>query len=333
MLVTVGITLYNKANQLEGLGSLVDLCQLRDNVEVLIVDDGSTDESVIQIKSLLRGIAQIIVHDCNQGVSAAKNTLLESAKGDYITFVDADDHIDGEMLDKVINELEVGDEVLYDLLLTRYRVISSNGLDITSPTDCKMGSTSKISRLDMLENYLLRPNKDTHLVRCFAKFFRLKFLRNNRCLFNTGLNNFEDVDFVAKVMGFAEQVWMSDIYFYSHHAKSLGTSETCNNSRSLVSHTGYIEAAESVLRTRNKFINDLKLNSLYSDDELRSQIIGAYSCITVVQGCARVHHLGALLNYGREVENLMSLPEVKDAMKNYDYCKAGGSQLLTFLMK
>lgn len=77
------------------------------NLEIILVDDGSKDESgdICEDYSL-KDSRIIVIHKPNGGLSDARNAGIKQAKGEYITFVDSDDTIDYDMI-----------EFLYDLIL------------------------------------------------------------------------------------------------------------------------------------------------------------------------------------------------------------------------
>jgi glycosyltransferase involved in cell wall biosynthesis len=88
-LVSIIIPLYNAENYIaETLKSVLD--QTWKNKEIIIVNDGSTDNSLAIVKSFDFGEITVISQK-NKGASAAKQTGLEHAKGDYIQYLDADD--------------------------------------------------------------------------------------------------------------------------------------------------------------------------------------------------------------------------------------------------
>lgn len=88
-LFSIIIPLYNKEKYIKDTINCV-LQQTIANFELLIIDDGSTDNSVEIVKKFLDGRIKII-HQKNSGVSAARNNGIRQAKGKYITFLDADD--------------------------------------------------------------------------------------------------------------------------------------------------------------------------------------------------------------------------------------------------
>lgn len=87
---SVVIPLYNKENYVENaLKSILN--QTFIDYEVLIINDGSTDKSVEKVIPFLSEKIQLIHHSENKGLSATRNTGIEKASTNYITFLDADD--------------------------------------------------------------------------------------------------------------------------------------------------------------------------------------------------------------------------------------------------
>lgn len=99
------IPLYNKAHTIIQTIKSV-LGQSYTDFEVIIVDDGSTDAGVSVIKNYTSDSRLRIIHQQNRGVSVARNTGIQEAKGDYIAFLDGDDEWLPEYLQKVIEATE-----------------------------------------------------------------------------------------------------------------------------------------------------------------------------------------------------------------------------------
>lgn len=95
-MISVVIPLYNKEQQIANALSSV-LFQTYQNFEIIIVNDGSTDNSIIAIEKFLDARIRLI-HQANAGVSAARNKGIEEARGEYVSFLDADDEWKSEYL-------------------------------------------------------------------------------------------------------------------------------------------------------------------------------------------------------------------------------------------
>ena len=88
-MISVVIPLYNKEGQIAHTLQSV-FTQTFQNFEIVIVDDGSTDNSVEEVEKFDDSRIRLI-HQTNAGVSAARNRGIEEASGELIAFLDADD--------------------------------------------------------------------------------------------------------------------------------------------------------------------------------------------------------------------------------------------------
>ena len=126
--VSVIIPVYNGANYItETLNSV--LIQAYKNIEVIVVNDGSTDKTEEIVKSFGDRIRYFVQK--NKGVSSARNFGLLKAEGEYVQFLDADDLL---FEDKIFNQIEFfiknpSNNVVY----CRYNLINSSGKIISIP--------------------------------------------------------------------------------------------------------------------------------------------------------------------------------------------------------
>lgn len=103
--LSVIIPIYNCERTLENcVDSIVN--QTYSNLEILLVNDGSTDKSLELCNAYAQKDARVIVlSQTNQGASAARKLGMDKASGDYIAFVDADDYLDLTMYEKLITSI------------------------------------------------------------------------------------------------------------------------------------------------------------------------------------------------------------------------------------
>ena len=102
-LVSIIVPVYNVADYLERcVESLV--LQTYTNLEIILVDDGSTDKSGEICEELARSDERIhVFHKKNGGLSDARNYGIEHCSGEFITFVDSDDRIDLKACENLLN--------------------------------------------------------------------------------------------------------------------------------------------------------------------------------------------------------------------------------------
>ena len=114
--VSVVIPVYNVERYLEECVESV-LKQSFQDYEIILVDDGSTDTSGTLCDSLKKSDNRIcVIHRENGGLSAARNTGLKAAQGEYVYFLDSDDWIKEDTLEKLIStaKAEKADVVFFD---------------------------------------------------------------------------------------------------------------------------------------------------------------------------------------------------------------------------
>jgi len=100
-MISVIIPVYNGFDYIQNMISMIN-AQTYKHIEVIIVDDGSTDDTLSECRRLTQGnnIFQVL-SKANAGVSSARNYGVKKSKGDFIAFIDADDYVYPEYLEKL----------------------------------------------------------------------------------------------------------------------------------------------------------------------------------------------------------------------------------------
>ena len=125
LLVSVILPAYNVANYLDDCLESV-ISQTYTDTEIIIVDDGSTDDTAKKADDWLSKDGRIrVIHRQNGGLSAARNTGLHYAQGEFILFIDPDDRIDKNLISKCMELLSDGS---VSLVHYGYRLINENGV-------------------------------------------------------------------------------------------------------------------------------------------------------------------------------------------------------------
>ncbi|MBQ6717874.1 MAG: glycosyltransferase [Clostridia bacterium] len=123
-LVSIIIPMYNSQDKINKcINSVVK--QTYKKIEILLVNDGSTDNSLSICNDIAKADNRIKIIDIeNQGVSVARNIGIQQAKGDYIMFVDSDDYVENTIVEKLLNNLIENDA---DISQCGCNVANNNG--------------------------------------------------------------------------------------------------------------------------------------------------------------------------------------------------------------
>lgn len=136
MKVSIIIPVYN---QEELVIKCLDSIPKRDDIEIIVVNDGSTDntkESLYAYKRKYNSLKIISYKNC-KGVSVARNKGIERATGEYILFIDSDDYIYPDVFNDIVdNDLKFVDIVFYNMIdnqgneyiVNKYRTMNRVGM-------------------------------------------------------------------------------------------------------------------------------------------------------------------------------------------------------------
>lgn len=172
-LVSVIVPVYNVEQYLdECLNSIRQ--QTYENLEIIVVEDCSTDNSLNTfIKHSEDPRVKLIQHEKNSGLSAARNTGIDAAKGDYIMFVDSDDHIHNNLIQLCLDNTSKKE---LDLIVFDFKTFYDG-----EKIDNKLNKNKEYkSKIFNQSEYL----KYHHFA--WLKFLRADILRNNILRFPVG---------------------------------------------------------------------------------------------------------------------------------------------------
>ena len=213
-LVSVVVPAYNAETRINySLESII--AQDYPNIEIIVVNDASTDATEEIAKRILEGCGRpfnLITHKKNSGETASRNTGMDAAKGEFIWFIDADD-----MAEK-------------NLVSTLYNLIEKYKCDLSF---CALKDRFEDGRPDVLfpielEGPVVRKGEDLLWLRVFNKIsptvcgilFRKQFLLETGLRFHEGCTAGGDIEFQLKALCRAKQAAFTPtcLYIYMHHA-------------------------------------------------------------------------------------------------------------------
>lgn len=217
--VSIVIPVYNAGKYLEKcLDSLIN--QTLSDVELVIINDGSTDNSHEIIKKYEKKYSDRIVYKKieNGGVANARNTALKLATGEYVGFVDSDDFIELDMYEKLYNKAILDKS---DIVVSGYFFDYETG----KFKNFELGNSSLFSK-SLKDSPEILLNVTPFITN---KIFRREFLEVNNFSFEK-YRIFEDLLFTYKAFLKANKISKVDECFY-HYCRRKGESVTGNFTR------------------------------------------------------------------------------------------------------
>lgn len=222
-LVSVGVPVYNAEKYIERCVKSI-LSQSYENLEVVFVDDCSTDNSVSIIENTLKFYphrkeqVRIIRHTSNQGVSVARNTLLSAFTGEFFSFVDADDYLMPDAIQLLVQKQKQDDS---DLVTGTFRI--DNGIKeelVFEPDFCTPD--------EMLFHIVSQQANHANV----ARLYRRSIIEENNIRYVEGMHMGEDWVFITNVILHLSSMSRIDevIYIYDYTNESSAMHRLANNS-------------------------------------------------------------------------------------------------------
>ena len=212
------IPLYNAGEMFRNfMDSLV--AQTLTSLEIIIVNDGSTDGSDLIAQEYAEKYSHItVISQPNGGVSLARNTGLAAAKGRYVTFPDADDILNPDMYQTLIDMCEQDDLDVAQCNGERYFVGTKKVKPII-PAD-RLSSTPVLDGATWLKT-ALATNRYLHVV--WLGVYRLALIKKHQLYFEPGLHH-QDIPWTTEFMFNAQRVRYTQTVLYRYYIHGLSIS-------------------------------------------------------------------------------------------------------------
>lgn len=206
--VSIIVPIYNLEKKLERcLRSLQQ--QTYQNLQVMLIDDGSNDRSLEICKEFEKEDKRFkVLHHQNKGVSYTRNRGIECATGKYIMFVDGDDICLDDMVDQYVKAAE---KSCADIVIGALKVIEPDGSYSIKTPETRGEVQKKIFWENLCRNesgiYGYVPNK----------MYLLSIIKDNRIRFRENMTAQEDLSFALEVFNVCERIYEFPYYGYIYY--------------------------------------------------------------------------------------------------------------------
>ena len=205
--VSVIVPVFNASKYIgKTLDSIIN--QDFDSYEIIVVDDGSTDNSLEIINETLEKteVPHKVIHQENAGVSVARNVGIDASTGDYLVFIDADDHVTSNHLSTLYNGESDFSLILY---------VKEDGdrlIDMDTYTE------DVISTYDFIKKEL---NMEITF-NFFQLMYKASIIKDNNIRFTPGIVYGEDTEFAHKALSNGREIVINNTvtYYYVQHSDS-----------------------------------------------------------------------------------------------------------------
>lgn len=203
-LISIIVPFYNVEQYIDRcIQSLI--AQTYQNIEILLVDDCSPDNTleIVQQYAQTDSRIKILQYEKNRGLGGARNYGVEKAKGEYILFVDSDDYIEANTVERLYEKAKDNNLCVLE---ANYLKEGESNTEILPRRNYFANNT--LSGKEYWESIPIAP------VVAWNKFYKLSFLQENNIVFK--LRKFEDVAFTAEVFMKAKRVMNIEFPFYHY---------------------------------------------------------------------------------------------------------------------
>lgn len=315
-LLSIIVPVYNVKNTLDRcIQSLQN--QTHKELEIILVDDGSTDGSGDICDAWMKVDKRITtIHQKNKGVSCARNVGLSVASGSFVFFCDPDDYLEKEFLDKMWKKMS---ENGVDLVACGYYVRSGSGKLLKNSG---RKNIVRMNREDFLSSIL---DKNYFGGYVWNKVFSLDTIKKGGLLFDENISIYEDLKFVCEYALIAKTFLYIDDAMYVYSQTKEGAILSKNKQKYLT----ILEACDDLMRLYEKNVprSIEKMKAFYI-----KSVCGVYFALK--KECHLVdRYMSIAKNYYNDIKKNLSLRDRLQIFVDLYFPKLYGSLRMLYIKK
>lgn len=208
-LISIIIPVYNAEKYLkECIESIRN--QTYKNLEIILIDDGSTDMSSIICDNYAKKDSRIkVIHEKNSGVSEARNRGIKEAKGKWISFIDSDDYIDLKFCEKMLSAVV---QTKSQCVMCAYnKIYNDNTITILKQENIQLKGKEFLNKIFEVQS---------GFGFCHMKLWDSKIIKNNAIYFDKNLKVAEDALFCIMISNYIKDIYFLNEALYNYRINS-----------------------------------------------------------------------------------------------------------------
>lgn len=235
--ISVIIPMYNASKFIKRNLDLLKK-QTFNNFEVILINDGSTDNTEEIVKEYQLDCRFKYYYQSNRGVSSARNFGIDKSQGDFIVFIDADDYVGPEYLKELYEGIKN-----YDFVFSGYKIVRENEVEQKSISDYSVVDNQKIIQLI---------NKDSSIFSFpWGRIFKKSIIDKNLIRFDNSIKYGEDLIFNIEYALNIESALILKNYDYYYVQTDESASGLLNSKRKMDNLLTNIEAISETYKILN----------------------------------------------------------------------------------
>lgn len=254
IMVSIIVPVYNSALYLDKCISSA-VVQTHKDIEIILVNDGSKDESSSICHAWAKIDSRITVIDKpNGGVSSARNAGLKTCRGDYIVFLDSDDYLEPEMIESMLRKLI---SVNAEIAFCGFRIFADNG---KQQITCSAYTSDVLTPREAILQCFQKRN--TWFYAGWAKFYSRGAIFNESCMepiyFDESLSVGEDYKWLMNVLSQPKVSCIACLDKVLYNYRRFSENPSLSNFRS----RDYLFHKEALLKADQQVSSLFKLNGM-----------------------------------------------------------------------
>ncbi len=288
--ISVIVPVYNVESYIgKCLDSIIN--QTYKNLEIILVDDGSTDNSPEICDKYAAGDERIIViHKENDGVSSARNEGIRIATGDFIGFVDGDDFIESDMYETLVSMITSDD---IDIATSGYCMEYPDGKVVFMKNEDEVPACPMDTK-DFLRYVFIRDKYRNVAGYIVTKLFRASVIKENDILFDENMVMTEDILFFSQILMLSKKIVYTEKHLYHYFQRETSA---YHNFKLRIDSMGSVVAYERMVK-------------LFSENDIDENIIDYVKRFLV-------YHASLLLKMSYENNYFHKADEIKSVIEKH----------------